>query len=691
MRASKSSQLAAKRMSSMHMHKKKLTENEIEDLHQELTTEDHIIPLPRLCEKLQTNATTGLTFSQAESVLEKNGPNALTPPKLTSEYIKFLKCMWGGFACLLWMCAALCFILYAVDVLTDGDEGEGIEWFGIIIVAICIISGLFAYIQESKNSKVMESFTRMVPTFATVVREGQRKTLPTEELAVGDLVEIRLGDKIPADIRIIKNVGLRVENSSITGESEPVPRTDYPTDPNPLESQNVAFFSSFAVAGEGKGIVIATGDKTMIGRLAGLTTNLEKTETPIAKEIRHFVHIITFVAIMCGIAFFGLSLIVEPSVTKAFTYFLGIIIANVPEVLLVTVTTSLTLTAKKMASKNCLVKNLEAVETLGSTSTICSDKTGTLTQNKMTVSNLWFGNARHHFPADQWSLGVERELLLEKPAFNVIMKAATLCLRAEFRTDSATFLRIDDRDVIGDASETGILKFCEHIHPTKKYRANHPKAAEIPFSSTTKYQLSIHKDPAGYMVYMKGAPEVILDFCTTILAMDGSTKDMPAADLTLSRRACTELGYLGERVLAYCDLLLPSATYGPDYVFNTENPEKYNFPTRGYRFLGFISLIDPPRASVPEAVHTCRTAGIKVIMVTGDHPVTAMAIAKKVGIIGEGHETRYLWRCERSLKNIKKSHFPHFQIRQSYSSEQVLQPDSRGGLPGDNRDGIGAS
>ena len=153
--------------------------------------------------------------------------------------------------------------------------------------------------------------------------------------------------------------------------------------------------------------------------------------------------------------------------------------------------------------------------------------------------------------------------------------------------------------------------------------------------------MSIHKDPTGYMMYMKGAPEIILDFCTKILDMEGNTKDMTPTDVTLSRRACTELGYLGERVLAYCDLHLPSSTYGPDYVFNTDNSEKYNFPNRGYRFLGFISLIDPPRPSVPEAVHKCRTAGIKVIMVTGDHPVTAMAIAKKVGIIGEGHETKY--------------------------------------------------
>ncbi|KYN03549.1 Sodium/potassium-transporting ATPase subunit alpha [Cyphomyrmex costatus] len=627
------------RTSTVHLHKKKLTEEEIQELHQELETVDHVIALEILYEKLGTNAETGLTKEQARKIMERDGPNALSPPKVTPEYIKFLKCMFHGFAALLWVCASLCFILYAVTHFMHEDD-VGIAWLGIIIVVICITSGVFAYIQESKNIKVMESFKKMVPTFATVIRDGTKLRLGTGELVLGDLVEIRMGDKIPADIRIIECRGLRVENSSITGESEPVARTDYPTDRNPLESSNVAFSTSFAVAGDGKGIVIATGDRTMIGRLAGLTSHLVKTETPIAKEIRHFVEIITIVAVLCGVAFFALSLLIEPSLVRAFTYLLGIVIANVPEVLLVTVTTVLTLTAQKMASKNCLVKNLEAVETLGSTSAICSDKTGTLTQNKMSVSNLWFGHTRFHFPPGE-RIGVERDLLLEKPAFDVMLRAATLCLRAEFTAESFMLAPIEERDIIGDASETGILKFCEHIHPTQRYREAHPKVAEIPFSSMTKYQLSIHRDSNGYTMILKGAPEVIMENCTTILTATGETKEMTADDHAISRRACTELGYLGERVLAYCDLDLPSNVYGPDYKFDTDSPTSYNFPVKGYRFVGLISLQDPPRPGVPEAVHKCRTAGIKVIMVTGDHPVTAMAIAKKVGIISEGHETRY--------------------------------------------------
>ncbi|XP_072754932.1 sodium/potassium-transporting ATPase subunit alpha-B [Anoplolepis gracilipes] len=639
----------ATRPSSLHLHKKKLTELEIEELHQELETIDHMIALDILCEKLNTNTETGLTNEEALKIFVRDGPNAMSPPKVTPEYLKFLKCMFHGFAALLWVCAILCFILYVVTYFMRQPD-IGIVWLGIIIVLICITSGVFAYIQESKNIKVMESFKKMVPTFATVIRDGVKLRLGTEELVLGDLVEIRMGDKIPADIRIIECRGLRVENSSITGESEPVTRTDYPTDKNPLESANIAFSTSFAVAGDGKGIVIATGDNTMIGRLAGLTSHLAKIETPIAKEIRHFVEIITIVSILCGVIFFGLSLLLEPNLVRAFTYLLGIVIANVPEVLLVTVTTVLTLTAQKMAIKNCLVKNLEAVETLGSTSTICSDKTGTLTQNKMSVSNMWFGHTRYKFPPGE-SIGVERDLLLEKPAFGIMLKASTLCLRAEFTAESYRLAPIEERKIIGDASETGILKFCEHIHPTQKFRETYPKVAEIPFTSMTKYQMSIHQDTDGYTMILKGAPEVILENCTTILTTDGETKKMTSHDYAISRRACMELGYLGERVFAYCDIFLPNNVYGPNYKFNTDSPESYNFPTMGYRFVGLISLQDPPRPGVPEAVQKCRTAGIKVIMVTGDHPVTAMAIAKKVGIISEGQETRY----ERAILQDKSS------------------------------------
>ena len=238
----------------------------------------------------------------------------------------------------------------------------------------------------------MESFKNMVPQYALCVRGGQKINIKAEQLTIGDVVEVKFGDRIPADIRIVQAVGFKVDNSSLTGESEPQTRLPEFTHENPLETKNLAFFSTNAVEGTAKGIVVNIGDATVMGRIAGLASGLETGETPIAKEIAHFIHLITGVAVFLGVSFFIIAFILGYHWLDAVIFLIGIIVANVPEGLLATVTVCLTLTAKRMASKNCLVKNLEAVETLGSTSTICSDKTGTLTQNRMTVAHMWFDN-----------------------------------------------------------------------------------------------------------------------------------------------------------------------------------------------------------------------------------------------------------------------------------------------------------
>lgn len=195
---------------------KKLSEEDLEELYQELDTRDHIISIHRLCEKFHTDISNGMTNEVAAKALIQNGPNALSPPKVTPAYIKFLQCMFSGFALILWICCLLCFSIYALEIYFKLPS-ENIEWFGIIIFVICIISGVFAYFQESKNTKIMDSFKKMVPSVAMVIRDGQRREILAEEIVVGDLVEIQMGDKIPADIRVIECSGLRVENSSITG------------------------------------------------------------------------------------------------------------------------------------------------------------------------------------------------------------------------------------------------------------------------------------------------------------------------------------------------------------------------------------------------------------------------------------------------------------------------------------------
>lgn len=423
----------------------------------------------------------------------------------------------------------------------------------------------------------------------------------------------------------------------MTGESEPQSRSFEYTHENPLETKNLAFFSTNAVEGTAKGVVISCGDHTVMGRIAGLASGLDTGETPIAKEIHHFIHLITGVAVFLGVTFFVIAFILGYHWLDAVIFLIGIIVANVPEGLLATVTVCLTLTAKRMASKNCLVKNLEAVETLGSTSTICSDKTGTLTQNRMTVAHMWFDNQIIEADTTEDQSGVQYDRT--SPGFRALSRIATLCNRAEFKGGQEG-VPILKKEVSGDASEAALLKCMElALGDVMTIRKRNKKITEIPFNSTNKFQVSIHEtedasDPR-YLLVMKGAPERILERSSTIF-INGKEKLMDEEMKEAFNNAYLELGGLGERVLGFCDVLLPSDKYPQGFKFNSDD---VNFPLENLRFVGLMSMIDPPRAAVPDAVAKCRSAGIKVIMVTGDHPITAKAIAKSVGIISEGNET----------------------------------------------------
>merc|ERR1719228_239330 len=290
-----------------------------------------------------------------------------------------------------------------------------------------------------------------------------------------------------------------------------------------------------------------------------------------------------------------------------------------------------------MASKICLVKNLEAVETLGSTSTICSDKTGTLTQNRMTVAHMWFDNKIHEADTSEDQSGASFNK--EAPGWKILERVACLCNRAEFRSGQEG-VAILKKEVNGDASEAAILK-CTELSKGNviEYRRKNKKVCEIPFNSSNKFQVSVHEteDPQDnrYLLVMKGAPERILDRCSTIV-IDGTERPLNDEWKDAFNTAYMELGGLGERVLGFCDMILPADKYPVGYPFDADEE---NFPLEGLRFVGLMSMIDPPRAAVPDAVSKCRSAGIKVIMVTGDHPITAKAIAKSVGIITEESKT----------------------------------------------------
>lgn len=618
--------------------KKADKKEKLEDLKQELELDIHKITLEECVARFETNVEQGLTIEQAAEVLKRDGRNTLTPPPTTPEWVKFCKQLFGGFSLLLWIGAILCFLAFSIEVSTQEEPVKDNLYLGCVLTAVVLVTGIFSYYQEAKSSKIMESFKNLVPQEATVVRSGQMLGINAEEVVLGDIVHCKFGDRVPADLRIVSSHGFKVDNSSLTGESEPQSRSAECTNENPLETRNLAFFSTNAVEGTCVGIVVQCGDNTVMGRIANLASGLGSGKTPIAVEIEHFIHLITSVAVALGVSFFIIAFILGYHWLEAVIFLIGIIVANVPEGLLATVTVCLTLTAKRMASKNCLVKNLEAVETLGSTSTICSDKTGTLTQNRMTVAHMWFDD--NIFEADTTEEQQSAQYDKASPTWNALGMIATLCNRADFKggQDDVPILK---RECTGDASESALLKCVElSIGKVVETRKSNAKMAEIPFNSTNKYQVSIHEttnpDDKRYLLVMKGAPERILEKCSTIM-VKGEEQPLDDKWKDSFEQAYQDLGGLGERVLGFCHYYLPEDQFPVGFVFDTEEPP--NFPLDNLCFIGLMSLIDPPRAAVPDAVSKCRSAGIKVIMVTGDHPITAKAIAKGVGIISEGNET----------------------------------------------------
>merc|ERR1711962_1805661 len=276
----------------------------LKELKQELDVDFHKISVEDLCRRFGTNLETGLSSIQAKETLAEYGRNELTPPPTTPEWVKFCQNLFSGFACLLWLGAILCFLAYGIQASAYEEPPDDNLYLGVVLTAVVTVTGVFSYYQESKSAAIMESFKNLVPQYALARRDGEKVTITAAELTLGDIVEIKFGDRVPADIRILEARQFKVDNSSLTGESEPQQRTPEFTHENPLETKNLAFFSTNAVEGTCVGMVVNIGDNTVIGRIAGLASGLEGGQTPIAKEIEHFIHIITAVAVFLGVSFF---------------------------------------------------------------------------------------------------------------------------------------------------------------------------------------------------------------------------------------------------------------------------------------------------------------------------------------------------------------------------------------------------
>ncbi|KAJ0394665.1 hypothetical protein ATCC90586_003960 [Pythium insidiosum] len=641
------------------------TDTSDEDHRRDLVLVEHKMGITELAAELMTDVTHGMNQDNVDMRRETEGLNVLTPPKKDPEWLKYYRELTGFFCLLLWVGSIMCFVSYFIQYSIDN------LYLGIVLALVVWITGTFSYLQNRKSSNLMESFKNMMPTMITVIRDGKAQKIDASLLVRGDLVVIKGGDKVPADIRLIEcSDDLVVDNSSLTGEPEPLKRIPDCTDENPLETKNLCFFGTFIPQGNGKGIVINIGDKTVMGRIAKLATSTDQDQSPIAKEIDHFVHVIAAVATVIGVFFFIVGFIIGTDFVSNLVFMIGVIVANVPEGLLATVTVCLSLAAKRMAGKNMLVKNLQGVETLGSTTAICSDKTGTLTQNVMTVANIVYDNQMWDCECSITPVGSYK---LSDVSFQHLQRCATLCNNAVFDEDSKyekvvrgtgadavvargaplpikNGLKVN-WETIGDASESAMIKFCQDKKDIMDFRNENTKIKEIPFNSKNKFQVSIHMqnndEQQPLLLVMKGAPERILARCTTIL-LNGEEVPLTPELLAQIEKLQLDLSKRGMRVLGFCEKVLDPVKYPANYQFNTDNP---NFPLgekdvdysatptphpnveEGLCFLGLMALIDPPRPEVPGAVQKCKTAGIRVIMVTGDHPVTAKAIAHKVGIL----------------------------------------------------------
>ena len=573
----------------------------------------------------------GLTNQDVVEMMSKYGSNELNPPPSVPLWLLFLQQFGNLFMILLLVAAGLCIMTY----IYDPSDASNL-FLGFFLILVVIVTCWETFSQEAKADELMEKFRALVPEDATVIRDGVQSELPVSKLVVGDVVVIQSGQKVPADCRIFSLSNFRVDQSSITGEAEPVECQVDKADDKPLESKNLIFSGGLAVDGQCMAVVIRTGDQTYMGGMVGLTSDVDKESTNLKKDIEYFVLIITIfsliqatIVLIIGLAR-GLPLIVT-----FIQGFVVIIVANIPQGLPTTVVTCLHIIAERMIAQNVFVKKLDVIETLGACSCICTDKTGTLTMNVMTVNNSWMmGDSLLK------GIGYSSEQIRKE-----LMNCAILNSRVTMEQKKGT--EDMEMELKGDATELGLYRFIADIiegmtgENAETYRNSNRKVHEIPFNSSNKWQLTIHQmaDQNGKEVmYLKGAPDVLLSKCKKYYDNNGMLRTIDSKFMASYKEAYEHFGGQGERVLAFACKNMTGTVEDAEGKEKTwkKNLTKTLQPggeNTDFNFVGLLTLIDPARPEVPGAVEDCHKAGVKVVMVTGDHPITAAAIAKNIGLI----------------------------------------------------------
>lgn len=567
----------------------------------------------------------GLSDEEARQRLEEYGANEITEAKKTPMVLRLAANFYHTFALLLWAAGVLAFV-------------AGMPQLGWAIIAVIFINAIFSFWQEFQAEKAVEALKKILPARAQVLRGGEITEILAGELVPGDVIMLQEGDNISADARLLRESELRVNAATLTGESEPVRKMAQPVSGDglsPSEIPNLVLAGTSVAFGSGKAVVFSTGMKTEFGKIASLTQTVKTELSPLQREVNRVALIIAMVAIVMGAVLFGVAALLTPlSLGTAAIFAIGMLVANVPEGLLPTVTLSLAMAVKRMVRRNALVKRLSGVETLGSTTVICTDKTGTLTQNEMTVRHLWMdgrlvdvGGVGYEpvgpLSVNGTALG-EDDFAQLKP----LMKISALC-------NNARLVKPADAEgrwgIVGDPTEAALLVAAgKWGYDNVGEAGKDPRIHELPFDSRRKRMSVIHSDglsdAAGTkeqeIAYVKGAPKEVLSLCSTIL-FGGEEREVTDKERERIIAQNDDLARAGLRVLAMAYRKLPSET--------ELNPEAVE---REMTFVGMMAMMDPPRPEVEAAITHCRAAGISVKMITGDYGLTAESVARRIGLLG---------------------------------------------------------
>jgi sodium/potassium-transporting ATPase subunit alpha len=573
----------------------------------------------------------GLTTAEAEARLLKHGKNLITPPPQKHWLIKVLLLLVGGFQLMLFGGGILCFIVYGISLATDIQSLA----LGIVLIVVVFVSAAFQYYQEGKADKVMESLRQLTAENVFVVRDGETKQIPAANLVPGDVVKVNSGEKVPADIRVITSSDLKVNNAPLTGENVDIKLGPHANHKLLYEAKNVARSGCNFTSGNGVAVVFLTGDRTFFGLIAKSTTAVEHPDTLMKQQIRRLILMLGTFAVLLGILFLILALVTGYTWIDAVIFLISIVVANVPEGLLPQLTVALSITAQRLQQRGVLVSNLEIIETLGAVTVICSDKTGTLTCNRMTATHVVYDGKIHLASEGAPKMPGDTFEVFDRQAstFRLLHENIALNSDATFLEDETKQPDVLKRLVKGDASETAMVKFVEPLRSIAEHRRSNKRVAAIPFNSSNKWMLSIVEQEGDsskpLRVYVKGAPEKVMNMCNGVI-VNGEIEMFDEEHRALMEGINVTLGKRGERVIAMAYSELDRENFPPGFVFEIDPP---NFPMIGLNLLGFMALIDPPRETVFNAISLCHSAGIKVIMVTGDHPITARSIAKSLNMI----------------------------------------------------------